>query len=79
MVGTHHSLGETPGDLACLLHLANNLCKDLGLGYMADEKGQYSQVVLKALKMEEEDIETLKETLAEDTVDEVKSMVEQCL
>jgi hypothetical protein len=29
--------------------------------------------------MEEEDVETLKETLAEDTVDEVRSMVEQCL
>jgi hypothetical protein len=45
VVGTHHSLDETPGDLACLLHMANNLCKDLGLGYLADEKGQYSQVV----------------------------------
>ena len=32
-VGTHHSIGDEPGDLVCLIHLANNICKDLGLSY----------------------------------------------
>ena len=35
--------------LSALVHLANNMCKDLGLGYSAKEKGVYSPAVLEAL------------------------------
>jgi hypothetical protein len=35
--------------------------------------------VLKTLKLVEDNISVLRETLAEDVPDEVKSMVDQCL
>ena len=79
VVGQHHNPGKDPGNLACLLHMANNLCKDLGLGYLPNEKGRYSKSVLKALNMELSDIKALRESLAEETVDEIKNAVEQCL
>ena len=79
VVGTHHGLGEEPAPLACLVHLANQLSKDLGMGYLPDEAADYSEEVLKVLDMKPEDVESLKESLAEDTTGEVKSMVDQCL
>ena len=79
VVGTHHTPGEAPGDLACLVHMANNLAKDLELGYLPDENGYYDETVLKALNLSLDDVGELMESLAEGTIDEVKSMVEQCL
>ena len=78
-VGQHHNPGSTPGELACLLHLANNLCKDLGLGCLPTEKGRYNKSVLRTLKMSPKDVKDLRKRLAEDTVEEVRSAVEQCL
>ena len=79
VIAQHHNPGRDPGDLACLLHLANNLCKDLGLGYLPSEKGRYNKAVMKTLKLAPADIKALRKTLAEDTVEEVRSAVEQCM
>ena len=79
VVGNHHSLGDEPDELACLVHMANNLSKELGLSYLQDEEPQYNDVVLEKLEIGQEEIDSLKETLAEDTLEEVKSMVDQCL
>ena len=79
VVGTHHSLREEPNDLACLIHMANNLAKALGLGYLEGEEPQFNELVLNTLGIGEEEIDGIKEILAEDTVAEVKSMVDQCL
>ena len=78
-VGMHHTLGKAPSDLICLVHMADNLCKDLGLGCFEGEGGEYSQVVLDRLGMKREGVEELKEKLGMETVEEIKDMVSQCL
>ena len=78
-VGSHHAVGDDPAPLVCLIHMADNLCKDLGLSYLPDEISRYDPRVLKKLKLVEDNISVLRETLAEDVPDEVKSMVDQCL
>ena len=78
-VGTHHTVGEAPGELTCLVHMADNLAKELDMGYLPGEEAKYEGAVLNALSMQPEDVDALKESLAEGTADEVRSMVEQCL
>jgi len=78
-VGNHHSIGEGPSPLVCLIHMADNLCKDLGLGYMEEEKGVYDEQVLEALGIQASDLDAVRERLAEDAVEEVRNMVDQCL
>ena len=79
VLGSHHGLGDDPSDLACLIHMANNLCKDLGLGYLPGDSGNYHRQVLKKLNMGSADVEVLKNELAETAVGEIKAMVEQCM
>ena len=78
-VGKHHALGEAPDDLTCLVHLADNLSKELGLCYLPDEKPHYSKAALDALGMTSSSVAALKASLAEDMVEEVRNMVESCL
>ena len=74
-VGTHHAGSPTPGALTCLLHLSDNLCKDLGLGYLPEEKGTYSPAVLKKLVLDETKIKKLKDDLGEAMVKEIEEVV----
>jgi hypothetical protein len=46
-VSTHHQPPSPRSPLASLIHLADNLCKDLGMGYLPDERGEYSDSVLR--------------------------------
>lgn len=78
-VGNRHAPGEDPSALLCLIHMADNLCKELGLGYLAGDKGRYDAQVLAQLKLKRDDVVALRNTLAEDVKDEVKSLVDLCL
>ena len=78
-VGRHHTIGNAPGDLTCLIHLADNLCRDLGLGYLAEEQGVYSEEVLRLLGLTPEDVQNLKEAVGNEIVTEVKELVGQCM
>lgn len=78
-VGAHHTVGEDPTPLVCLIHVADNLCKDMGLGYGEEETGHYNPKALARLGLKKEDLESLRETLTADVGDEVTSMVAQCL
>ena len=78
-VGSHHAVGDDPTPLSCLIHMADNLCKELGLSYLPEEPSRYDPRVLKKLKLVEDNIPVLREALAEDILEEVKSMVDQCL
>jgi HD-like signal output (HDOD) protein len=78
-VGNHHAPGEDPSALLCLIHMADNLCKELGLGYLAGDKGRYDAQVLAQIKLKRDDVVALRNTLAEDVKDEVKSLVDLCL
>ena len=50
-VGDHHTGGESAGGRAGLIHVSNNLCKDLGLGYLLEEEGVYNEGVLEQLNI----------------------------
>lgn len=79
-VAAHHSIGaDEPAPLLCLVHMADNLCKDIGLGYMEEERGNYDARVLAALKLKKADLEALVEKLARVIPAEVRSMMDQCM
>ena len=79
VVGSHHNLGAQPSQLQCLLHLADNIVKDLGRGYLPDETGQYDPAALSALGINESKIEEIKAALDESFDDQISEIVEQCL
>jgi HD-like signal output (HDOD) protein len=78
-VGNHHRPGEHPSGLSCIIHMANNLCKDLGMGYLEGDKAVYDTGVLTYLGLSSADVAKLRAELAEDICDEVKSLVSLCL
>ena len=78
-VGNHHRPGEHPSGLSCIIHMANNLCKDLGMGYLEGDKAVYDTGVLTHLGLSSADVAKLRAELAEDICDEVKSLVSLCL
>ena len=47
-VGNHHGGGDAPTPLTSLIHLADNICKDMGMGYLKDERAVYSPAVLES-------------------------------
>ena len=74
-VSAHHLGGEPPEELACLLHMADNLSKDLGLGYLVKEQGEYNPSVLKKLGLTMEDVRNIKLSLGHAMVEEIKDVV----
>lgn len=46
-VSLHHATCETPPPLAALTHVANNITKEIGLGYIEDEPVQYTHGAFK--------------------------------
>ncbi len=62
-----------------LTHMADNLCKKIGLGYLPEEPSRYDPRVIKKLKLVDGNVPVLREALAEDNLEEVKNMVDQCL
>ena len=77
-VGEHHS-GKDPSDLVCLLHIANNLCKDLGKGYLQEESSLYRVEVLQKLKIAKPDMERICQELGEKMVKEIDDLVDRCV
>ena len=59
--------------------MANNLCKDLGLGYLPGDSGRFNRQVLKKLNLDEAGLEALKSEMRAEAVGEIKAMVEQCM
>jgi HD-like signal output (HDOD) protein len=78
-VGSHHDPGVLPGPLACLVHLANGLCQDLGKGYTADERGVYSPSVLQATALDESGLERLREDLSGAVAQDLEDLVSRCM
>ena len=62
-----------------LTHMADNLCKKIGLGYLPEEPSRYDPRVIKKLKLVDGNVPVLREALAEDNLEEVKNMVDQCM
>jgi HD-like signal output (HDOD) protein len=78
-VGSHHEPGVLPGPLVCLVHLANNLCKDLGKGYTPDERGVYSPSVLQSTALDEAGLARLREELSGAVAQDLEDLVSRCM
>ena len=78
-VSNHNTPGNTPAPLVCLVHVANELSKELGKGYMADERTEYSPQVLKALKMSPSDMRRISNHLQGDVAAEIHTLVRHCV
>ena len=77
VISHHHQPAANPGSLIFLLHLADNLSKDLGMGYGLEEKGQYDEVVLQGLEVDSAKLEELKESLGPTMEQEISELVDQ--
>ena len=77
-VGTHHQSGSVPSPLLALVNFADNLCKDLGLGTLPEERGGYDPAVLRVLGVSAERVDELREHLSQKAVQEVMDIVERC-
>ena len=78
-VGTHHTTGGFPKPLVCLIHLADNLCKGLGLGYVPEEQELYNASVLSALKLTRKDMQKLKDSLGESLIEQIEELTSRCM
>jgi HD-like signal output (HDOD) protein len=79
LVKGHNNVGRKPSPLVCLVNVADNLCKDLGLGYLEKEQGVYSPAVLAGVGLSEEQLQILKDTMGQKMTDEVEDLVGLCL
>ena len=61
--------------LSCIIHMANNLCKDLGVGYLKLGKAACDAGVLTYLDLSSSDIAKLRASLAEYIRDEVRRLM----
>jgi len=78
-VATHHSGGQSPRPLVCLIHVANNLAKDLGLGYFPEAQGGYDDRVLRSFHLRQKDLPKLTDSLGDSTLKDINTLVDQCL
>ena len=78
-VGAHHDGGRNRRPLTCLVHLADNICKDLGLGYLPDERGDYSADVLRAMRLTPSGVQSLVESLGPSLRGGIEELAELCL
>ena len=77
-VSAHHQPPSPPPPLASLVHLADNLCKDLGMGYLPDERGDYSDSVLRALNLGEVGLDRLRDKYRGSMKEEIEDLFERC-
>ena len=78
-VRLHHTPGDSPSGLVALIHVADNIAKDIGLGYTEAEKGDYSRAALAALGLSREGVRKVSDALGELVTGEVKELVRQCM
>ncbi len=79
VVGNHNSTGAQPTPLVSLIHVADNLAKDFGMGYLEDERGIYNSSVLVTLGIARKDIDSIRASMGDSMVREVREIVSRCL
>jgi HD-like signal output (HDOD) protein len=77
-VGSHHALEDSSRPLVWLVHLADNLSKEMDLAYLPGAPPNYSASVLKSLNLDRQTAAKLAQSLGEQVTAEVEELVEQC-
>jgi HD-like signal output (HDOD) protein len=77
-VANHSDPEPLPRPLVSVVHLGDQICKDLGFGYIDGERGEYSDSVLRALDIDGAGLDELREKLRASVVDEIVEVVERC-
>ena len=79
VVGAHDTTTRQPRPLVRLVHVANNLALDLGLGYDPEERANYSASVLVKLELSRKHLGKIKTAIEPGVVAEVQELVALCL
>jgi HD-like signal output (HDOD) protein len=74
----HRPESPPPPPLVSLVHLADNLCKDMGMSYVPGERGQYSEAVLRSLQLSSSGLDQLRERLRRSVAGEIEELFERC-
>ncbi|MBT3344519.1 MAG: HDOD domain-containing protein [Gemmatimonadetes bacterium] len=77
-VGTHHTTGPDPSDLTCVLHVADNLAKELGFSYLQDEPRLWSPDVLGSMKLMPDTAVALLDKVGRDVSERIAELVDLC-
>lgn len=77
-VGRHHDLDEAE-DLLSLLHVADNLAKATGLGTQPGDEAEFDESALRRLGLNAGSVEALREDLQKEMVQEIRTVVSNCL
>ena len=78
-VRLHHIPGDAPEPLTSLVHVANNLTSEIGLGYPENAAIEYERPALDRIKLRIADVRRLKDRYGSTVVEEVKQLVDQCM
>ncbi|MFH1567755.1 MAG: HDOD domain-containing protein, partial [Gemmatimonadota bacterium] len=79
VAATHNTPPGQPRPLVCLVHMANNLAKQLGFGVIPEAESRYSASVLMALGLKRSDADRLAKTLGDEAAADVEDIVGRCL
>lgn len=78
-VGQHDSIDASTEPLVWVVHLANNLAKELGLGYTETEEIRYSERAMRCLQLNREAAHGLAQELKPKITAQVNELVKLCL
>ncbi|MFT5086541.1 MAG: hypothetical protein ACI906_004011 [Candidatus Latescibacterota bacterium] len=73
-VGFHHDLNASSPPLVHLIHLANQLSKDIGMGYDPKDRGKYAAETLRHFAIDTQQVRELREGIAAS----INNQLEQC-
>ena len=77
-VGNHHNT-DSPTELLSLMHVADNLAKALGLGYLPGEEAEFDDGLLSVIGLTSGKVEALCDELQKEMVQEIKTVVAACM
>jgi HD-like signal output (HDOD) protein len=77
-VGLHHMVGEKPAPLTALVHVADGIAKEMGMGMVEGEAVDYNRRALQALNLKREDARNLSKNYASLVKEEVRRLVKEC-
>ncbi len=77
-VVSHHTTGSSPSDLTCVLHVANNLSKQLGYGYPQEKPQVWSADVLGQLDLMQDTASAPVEKIGKDISERITELVDHC-